>query len=146
MKGFSNILVWMILGAILMITSVYIISNYYSKIEENARINKGIDSFYLLRTAIEETCNSFPGETRFITLIYPAEFDYIYGENYKVCYSYKNIRECKDLTCKINYFNITIHDPNSPYKEALNNNIVEFLVEVKKVGVDEVKVNFKLKI
>jgi len=146
MKSFvNNILVWIILGILFTITTIYILSDYYNKLEKNARISKGIESFSLLKSTIDTVCNSFVGEKRIINILYPKDFNYIYGENSRICYNYDDINVCKDLNCKVNYFNITIYGENV-YKEALEHNIVTFEIEIEKVELDKVNIKYTLKI
>lgn len=136
----------MILGVILTVTTIYVLSDYYNRLEKNIRINKGIDSFYLFKSTIDTVCNSFIGEKRIIYIEYPKEFNYIYGDDYKVCYSYDDITNCEDLNCEVNYFNITIYGDESVYKEALENGVATFEVQIEKVDLDKVNVSYTIRI
>jgi len=140
----NNILVWIILGIVFTITTIYILSDYYSKLEKEARISKGIESFSLLKSTVDTVCNSFIGEKRIIYIVYPKEFNYIYGDKNTICYSYNDITVCKNLNCKVNYFNITINE--GAYKEALEQDITTFEVQIEKVGLDTINVNYTIKI
>lgn len=145
MKSFvNNIIIWIVLGIVFAVMTVYILSDYYDKLEKEIRISKGTESFGLFKSAIDTVCNSFIGEKRIINIIYPKEFNYIYGENYKICYSYNNITLCKDINCKVNYFNITINE--GIYKEALEQDIITFELQIEKVELDKVSINYTIKI
>ncbi len=70
----GNMLIWIIASIVFTIITLYVINNYYNFVKKNARINMGINSFYLLRSTINDVCSSFTGERRFITIIYLKDF------------------------------------------------------------------------
>lgn len=133
-----------LVGIIIFIISISTFFRYYSEMEENVRMNKGIESFYILYNNINKVCDSFIGEKRIISLYYPKEMIYIYGQNKKLCYKTIKMENCENIFCNINFFNITIY--NNSYLESLEQGSTRFEIIIEKTGPGVVNINYKLKI
>lgn len=143
MKTVTNWIV--ILASIIgILIFVPVILQYYSEIEEKIRLNKGINSFYVLYNTVNKVCESLVGEKRVISLYYPKEIIYIYGQNNKLCYKTKKEEICEKVLCNINFFNISIY--KSPYFEALENEATKFEIVIEKIEADLLDIKYSIKI
>lgn len=135
----------LILASVVIFTVVIsIFFRYYLEVEENIRINKGVESFYILYNTLNKVCDSSINEKRIIHLYYPKEMIYIYGKNNNLCYKTIKIENCEKIFCEINFFNITIY--NNPYIESLEQGFTKFEIVIEKIGPNLINVDYKLKI